>query len=122
MAQRVVTILVDDLDETELPPGEGETITFGLDGSTYEIDLGDANAAALREALERYVDAARKAGEPKRARRGRGSRAGRTAAPAPAREYAAREVRQWAKDHDISVPDRGRIPQSVLVQFQEAAG
>ena len=56
MAQKVNIVLVDDLDGTEAT----ETVTFGLDGSTYEIDLNDANAAALREALSGYVGHARK--------------------------------------------------------------
>ena len=33
---------------------------FGLDGTTYEIDLNDKNAAALRDALAGYVGHARK--------------------------------------------------------------
>lgn len=39
MAQRVLTQLVDDIDGTELEDGQGETVTFALDGSNYEIDL-----------------------------------------------------------------------------------
>ena len=56
MAQKVNIVLVDDLDGTEAT----ETVAFGLDGTTYEIDLNDANAAALREALSGYVGHARK--------------------------------------------------------------
>ena len=56
MAQKVNIILVDDLDGSEAD----ETVTFGLDGTTYEIDLNDSNAAALREALSGYVGHARK--------------------------------------------------------------
>ena len=47
MAQKVNIVLVDDLDGTEAT----ETVSFGLDGTTYEIDLNDANAASLREAI-----------------------------------------------------------------------
>ena len=56
MAQKVNIVLVDDLDGTEAT----ETVSFGLDGATYEIDLNDGNAAALREALSGYVGHARK--------------------------------------------------------------
>ena len=55
MAQKVNIVLVDDLDGTEAT----ETVTFGLDGTTYEIDLNDANAAALREALSLSREACR---------------------------------------------------------------
>jgi hypothetical protein len=59
MAQRTITTLIDDLDGTELKRGSGETIRFGIDGRTYEIDLSDDNAQALREALQPYTDAGR---------------------------------------------------------------
>ncbi|MGY4773478.1 Lsr2 dimerization domain-containing protein [Kribbella sp. CWNU-51] len=58
MAQRVEILLTDDLDGTDLPAGRGETVTFALDGSSYEIDLATKNAAALRKALAVYIDAA----------------------------------------------------------------
>ena len=47
MAQKVNIILVDDLDGSEAT----ETVSFGLDGASYEIDLNDGNAAALRRRL-----------------------------------------------------------------------
>ena len=58
MAQKVNIVLVDDLDGSEA----SQTVSFGLDGTTYEIDLGDKNAAALREALAGYIGHARKVG------------------------------------------------------------
>ncbi|SMQ58194.1 Lsr2 protein [Plantibacter sp. VKM Ac-1784] len=60
MAQRTIITLVDDLDETDLERGSGETIRFGVDGRDYEIDLSDDNAAALREALHPYTEAGRR--------------------------------------------------------------
>jgi hypothetical protein len=53
MAQRVEVRLTDDLDGTEIPSGKGETITFSLDGKSYEIDLTAKNASVLRKALRR---------------------------------------------------------------------
>ena len=44
MAQQVNVVLVDDLDGSEA----GETVVFGLDGTTYEIDLSEKNAKKLR--------------------------------------------------------------------------
>ena len=49
MARRIVHQLVDDLDGTVLEPGAGETVRFSLDGTAYEIDLADENAAAFRD-------------------------------------------------------------------------
>lgn len=51
MAQKVNIILVDDIDGSDAT----ETMTFGLDGATYEIDLNDKHAAQLRDALSGYL-------------------------------------------------------------------
>lgn len=56
MSSSVQILLKDDLDGT---PAE-ETLQFMLDGTTYEIDLSKRNAAALRQAMARYVKAARR--------------------------------------------------------------
>ncbi|MBJ7530911.1 MAG: Lsr2 family protein, partial [Nocardioides sp.] len=66
MAQKIHIVLEDDLDGSEA----SETVTFGLDGTTYEIDLTDEHATELREALAPYVGHARKVSGS--ARRGRG--------------------------------------------------
>ncbi len=85
MAQKVNIVLVDDLDGSEAT----ETVTFGLDGTTYEIDLNDKNAAKLRDALAGYVGHGRKVGAAPR--RGRKSAAAATGGP------SAREIRDWAR-------------------------
>ena len=55
MAKKVFYQLVDDLDGSTIEDGNGETVTFALDGSTYEIDLTSSNAVELRSAFSRYV-------------------------------------------------------------------
>ena len=47
MAQKVQVLLVDDLDGSEAT----ETVSFGLDGVSYEIDLSSGNAGELRNEL-----------------------------------------------------------------------
>ena len=47
MAQQVNVKFVDDLDGSDA----AGTVSFGLDGKTYEIDLSDDNAAKLRDSL-----------------------------------------------------------------------
>lgn len=64
MAQKIRTPLTDDLDGSN---ADG-TVWFGLDGSEYEIDLNAEHAQALREALARYVKAARRPGRGARRR------------------------------------------------------
>jgi hypothetical protein len=56
VAQKIQTLFIDDLDGSE---AEG-TVRFGLDGAEYEIDLNAEHARALRDALARYVGAARR--------------------------------------------------------------
>ena len=65
MAQKIQTLFIDDLDGSA---AEG-TVRFGLDGTEYEIDLNAGHAKELRDALARYVDAARRVASS--ARRGR---------------------------------------------------
>lgn len=63
VAQKVSIVLVDDLDGSEAV----ETVRFGIDGSTYEIDLSAANAEALRDTLSGYVGGGRKSKSLRRA-------------------------------------------------------
>ncbi len=107
MAQKVNIVLVDDIDESEAV----ETVTFGLDGTSYEIDLNKKHAAALRDAVSFYVGHARKVTGAARGRRGS---AKTSVGP------SAREVRDWARSNGHQVPDRGRIPADVREAFDSA--
>jgi len=112
MAQKVQTLLIDDLDG-----GEAEaTVRFGLDGTEYEIDLNAEHAEALRTALAPYLGAARRA--PGSAAR-RPGRTGRRAASAVASDPTA--IREWAKSQGIEVKDRGRVPAELVAKFKAAA-
>src|ERR1700749_2859682 len=110
MAQKIQTLFIDDLDGSE---AEG-TVRFGLDGAEYEIDLNAEHAQALREALARYVQAARRAG-------GGGRRPARGGRRTPADGLKTTEVREWAKAQAIEVKDRGRVPAELVVKFKAAA-
>jgi hypothetical protein len=116
MGQRTVIRLVDDLDDTEIVDGAGETVNFALDGRQYEIDLTNDHADEMRAALAHYVRTARKVG-------GQQARARTTVAGAKAAapvDYSAQAVRAWAKANKIDVSPRGRIPQSVVDRFRAA--
>jgi hypothetical protein len=112
MAQKTITLLVDDLDGKELKDGKGQTVSFALDGREYEIDLSDRNADAFRNAVSRYVNAARKVGSA--SRRGGSSRHRTTSDVSP------QAVREWARANKVQLSPRGRIPQSVIEQFRSA--
>jgi nucleoid-associated protein Lsr2 len=111
MAQKVVVELIDDLDGGKAE----ETVTFGLDGRSFNIDLSGRNAKALRKALAPFVGSARKLGT---ARQSRGSARKTTVRSGP----STQEVRDWARSQGMQIADRGRIPADVTAQFQAAHG
>jgi hypothetical protein len=110
MAKKVTVTLVDDFD------GDGvadETVEFGLDGVTYEIDLTNKNAAKLRADLKGWIDAGRRVGG---RRRGRSGGSGRAAID---RDQSA-AIREWARRNGHNVSTRGRIPAEVIDAFHAA--
>jgi hypothetical protein len=111
MAQKVQTLLIDDLDGSEAD----STIRFGLDGTDYEIDLSAKHAAALRKAMAPYLNAARRAPGSAVRRPGRSGRRGASVGgPDPT------AVREWAKSQGIEVKDRGRVPAELVSKFKTA--
>jgi hypothetical protein len=115
MAQIQQTILVDDIDGGDAV----ETVSFGLDGASYEIDLNAENAAALRDALSTWVGHARRSG-------GRRAGSGAAARPRAARSASSSAngdtaaIRAWAKENGHEVSERGRISSTVLEAYKAA--
>ena len=109
MAQQKSVTLIDDLDGGKA----AETITFGLDGASYEIDLSKKNATALRKAVADFVEHGRrvKAGAaPAKAQR----------RPVPRQGPNPAAVRLWATAQGISVSARGRVPADLIAQYEAA--
>ncbi len=110
MAKKVIYQLTDDLDHTEIPEGEGETVQFGLDGTAYEIDLTDTHATKLRSVLNRYVESGRKTGKGNTAKKSTG----------PKRDLAA--IREWARSNGHDVSSRGRVSGEIVDAYEAANG
>jgi hypothetical protein len=110
MAQKVQVVLVDDLDGGTAD----ETVTFSLDGVSYEIDLSHDNAASLRDLLAPYVGHGRRVGGGRRSASSSRSTGKSTGGTNPA------EIRDWAKSQGIAVNERGRISADLLAKFQAA--
>jgi nucleoid-associated protein Lsr2 len=108
MAQKVHVMLVDDLDGGEA----NETVSFSIDGTSYEIDLSSENASKLRKELAVYAEHARKASGAGGGRRRR-SRTG------PGRERSS-EIRAWAKQRGHKVSERGRIPAAIIAEYESS--
>jgi hypothetical protein len=105
MASRTIVELTDDVDGKPA----AETVTFGLDGREFEIDLSEKNAKALRKVFEPWAASARRVG---------GRKARPTTRVATGVDTAA--VRAWAASNGIELSARGRLPKHVVEQYRAA--
>jgi len=112
MAQRVQVQMVDDLDGSEA----SQTVPFSLDGVTYEIDLSEENASALRDELGRYVAAARRIGG-RKVRLATGQSLSGPSGSGTDRERN-RQIREWAQANGYEVAERGRLSSEIIAGFE----
>ena len=112
MAKKVQVLLVDDLDKSS--PAD-ETVSFSLDGVSYEIDLTSANAAKLRDELAVWIGHAERTGGRKST-----GRAARGAARGGGSKADLSAVREWARSNGHQVSDRGRISAEVQAAYDKA--
>lgn len=108
------TILVDDLDGTELKDGKGETVTFTYDNVEYSLDLSTKNRKKLDDALAPFIANATRLGgrrAPRSSVRVRSSRTGRE---------QLQSIRQWAREQGYTVSDRGRVSQEIQEAYHAA--
>jgi hypothetical protein len=102
VVRRTQIVLEDDL-------GGGPadvTVTFGIDGTWYEIDLNAKHADEFRQLVATYVDAGRRVGNLP----GDGARVRST-------DNNAKIVRDWASSQGMPVPARGRLPRAIIEAF-----
>jgi hypothetical protein len=110
MAQKVQVLLVDDIDGGEA----AETVSFSLDGVSYEIDLTAAHAKKLRDDLATWVGHGRRSGGRKNTRR--------LAASGGQRRGDLSAVREWARANGHDVSTRGRISALIQAAYDKAHG
>lgn len=112
MAQRVQIKLIDDLDGSDAE----ETVSFGLDGVSYEIDLSQANAAQLRDDLAKWVGSARRVkGRVSRTTRATGGSSGNS-------KDDLNKIREWGRQNGYQVSERGRVSREVQEAYAAANG
>ncbi|MCA5893063.1 Lsr2 family protein [Isoptericola sp. NEAU-Y5] len=109
MVQKQQIVLIDDIDGSDAD----ETVTFALDGVTYEIDVTSAHAAELRDAFATWIGHGRKTSRSTGPSRSTGRRT-------TADRAQLAKIREWARENGHKVSDRGRIPSSVLAAFEAA--
>lgn len=107
MAQKVSIVLTDDLDGSDA----AETISFSLEGSSYEIDLSEQNANRLRDALRPFIDAGR---------RTTGRAKGTTPRRRSSKGGQATDIRAWAAEQGMNVSARGRVPAPIRAAYEAA--
>lgn len=115
MAQRVQVQLIDDLNGE---PAQ-ETVSFSLDGVSYEIDLTGENAATLRSSLTEYLAKGRKASS-RRDRKPSETPGTLGTSTSKARREETQRIRQWALDNGYTPSSRGRITQSIIDAYTAA--
>lgn len=112
MAKRTVVTMVDDLTNEQLDEAGGETVTFSMDGTTYEIDLSHDNAREMRDAFGQYVSVARRLN------------LGHTRHTAPrtrrdSERKRTQEIRRWAIFKGmLEEGSRGRVPRQVVEAWE----
>ena len=120
MAQRVQVVLEDDIDGGEAH----ETISFSLDGVSYEIDLSEDNAAKLRDAFAVYVGSGRRVGgrstSGRAARSGGGSSSGGSGGARRGRSGEPAKIREWARANGREVSGRGRVSAELREAYEKA--
>ena len=107
MAQKTVVTVVCDLPHDDEVEGR-ETVAFSFDGTAYEIDVCTSHAKELHDRFSEYTDNARKVSGTGRRRRARSG---------PGRERSA-EIRAWARTHGHKVSERGRIPATIIAEYE----
>ncbi|MBK5248853.1 MAG: Lsr2 family protein [Actinomycetales bacterium] len=111
MVQKVRVLLIDDLDGSEAV----ETVTFAVDGVSYEIDLNEKNAADLREAFAPWIGHGRRAGGrkiPTRRAGGSGTTSGSVS--------DASKIREWARENGFQISARGRVSSEIREAYVQA--
>lgn len=107
MARQIRVVLTDDIDGTE----GAQTIEFALAGKAYTIDLNDANARKLEDALAPFIAKAEKVS---------GRSRSRGSSPRKASSSNTAAIREWARSNGYKVSERGRIPGDVTAAYEAA--
>lgn len=108
MAQKVKILLIDDLDGSDAE----ETVSFAVDGVSYEIDLNSEHAAELRETFARWIGHARRSGGRKNT--------SRRSSSSSARGGDTGAIREWARENGYKVSDRGRVSAEIREAYAAA--
>jgi hypothetical protein len=124
MAERIIKQLIDDLDQTEIADGKGGSVEFALRGTTYRIDLSDANIAKLEKAFAPFIDAAARTSGPRtgtpRSSATPRKKTGASRKSKRVKSGSSAGIRTWAAENGHEISARGRIPAAVVSAYDSA--
>jgi hypothetical protein len=118
MTPSVTAMVIDDIGQLEA----SETVSFGVDGSAYEIALSARQASELRSMASRYISVARRvrpARSPARQQHQQEHQP-RPRARVQMDPEQSRRIRSWAMERGLLASPRGRIPQHVVDEYEAA--
>ncbi|MDQ1681913.1 MAG: hypothetical protein QOG52_1319 [Frankiaceae bacterium] len=119
MAQRVQVLLVCDVHEDDTPGSQ--TVTFALDGASYEIDLCNQHVAELHESFGKFIASARRTSAARGRANARNAGGGQTSGRRGGSDrQRTQDIRQWARTNGLNVNERGRIPAEIVAQYESA--
>lgn len=120
MAQRkvVITTIIDDLTDEEIPEDQAVELHFGWSGVNYKIDLSKPNADKFEKQMKQYVEAAARVSGGRGRPRGTGSKRADSGSGRSKEELQA--IRDWAAKNGHEVSPRGRIAAPVLEAFDQS--
>ena len=116
--QQVTVVYTDDVSGESLESDAVTTVDFSLLGTSYEIDLSEANVTALRDDLATWIAHARKVTSPRRG--GARPSAPRAAKAGTTDRDQNQAVREWAREQGHQVSERGRISATIMDAYQAA--
>ena len=111
MSQQLQVSLICDMSPHETETQADRTVTLGIDGRYYELEMCAKHELQLLQILGRYTMAARRVPRPGMRRHSLRTTQDR---------QHSREVRAWAVASGRRLPERGRIPLAVLRDYAAA--
>jgi hypothetical protein len=111
MSHQVQVTLICDMTPHASDTPADRTVSIGIDGRHYELELCAKHELQLLQTLGRYTMAARRVAAPGMRRHAIRTRQDR---------QFSREVRAWAQASGHQLPDRGRIPLDILRGYEAA--
>ena len=106
MVKKITEHVLSDLSGDEVKD-DGGTVSFVVEGTSYEIDLTAAEKRRFEDALAEYVAAARTTSHATKSK------------PRASRKDTS-QIRAWAAEQGLEMSARGRIPTSIVEAYREA--